>query len=186
MKTPLIGFAGAARSGKDTAASFLVEHGWQRKAFADPVRDMLYALNPDLRDPSGFLGVADLAERVDTYGWEKVKRVHPEVRRYLQRLGTEAGREVLGADVWVNALFRDCEEWDTPVVITDVRFPNEAEAIRNHGGVVVNILRPSRAPIAAADHISENALVDYDFDVTVLNSGTLEGLRASVLAVALD
>ncbi len=53
MKTSLIGFAGAARSGKDTAASFLVERGWQRKAFADPVRNMLYALNPDLRAPGG-------------------------------------------------------------------------------------------------------------------------------------
>ncbi|MYT31724.1 MULTISPECIES: hypothetical protein [unclassified Streptomyces] len=127
--------------------------------------------------------MADLAERVDTYGWEKVKRVHPEVRLYLQRLGTEAGRQVLGEDVWVNALFRDYETWTNPTVISDVRFPNEAGAIRKRGGLVVEIRRPSQALIENSNHVSENALAGWDFDVTILNTGTVEGFRASVEAI---
>ncbi|MGW1259689.1 deoxynucleotide monophosphate kinase family protein [Streptomyces sp. NPDC002513] len=183
MNTPLIGFAGAAGSGKDTAASFLVERGWCRKAFADPVRDMLYAVNPALIDSESEAGKTTVAWEVDRHGWDYVKREFPEVRGYLQRLGTEAGRQVLGADVWVNALFRDCETWTEPTVISDVRFPNEADAIRKRGGLVVEIRRPSQALIEDSDHISENALADWDFDVTILNTGSLEGFRSSVEAI---
>ncbi|MFC9736700.1 hypothetical protein ACFVKC_02145 [Streptomyces noursei] len=182
MDTQLIGFAGAARSGKDTAASFLVERGWQRKAFADKVRDMLYATNPMLIDEACRGGLVNLQRLVDVYGWDDVKEMYPEVRQMLQGLGTEGGRATLGENVWVEALFRDHDTWG-PTVITDVRFPNEADAIRERGGLVVEIRRPSQALIEDSDHISENALADYDFDVTILNTGTLEGFRANVEAI---
>ncbi|MEU3708981.1 hypothetical protein [Streptomyces catenulae] len=182
MNIPLIGFAGAAGSGKDTAACCLVELGWRRKAFADPVRDMLYAVNPVLIDPLSEAGTTTVATEVDQHGWEYVKREFPEARGYLQRLGTEAGRQVLGAEVWVDALFRDYETWTEPVVVTDVRFPNEADAIRERGGLVVEIRRPSQALIEGSDHISENALAHWDFDATILNT-SLEGLRASTTAL---
>ncbi|WP_372407242.1 hypothetical protein [Streptomyces luteireticuli] len=179
--THIIGLAGAARSGKDTAALALVETGWQRKAFADAVREFLYGMNPWLpEDPID--GSYLLAEEVDRYGWEQVKKDHPVVREYLQRCGTEAGRRVLGEDVWVNALVRDYETWDQPTVITDVRFPNEAEAIKQRGGLVVQIVRPGQALIDRSDHISENALADWEFDATILNT-SVEGLRASIKAL---
>ena len=110
-RVPLIGFAGAARSGKDTAARALVDDGWTRRAFADKVRDMLYALNPVIADADYSEGTTTLRYEVDNYGWEFTKETYSEVRGYFQRLGTEGGREILGEDLWVEALFRDFRLW---------------------------------------------------------------------------
>ncbi|MEU5433856.1 hypothetical protein AB0G73_10830 [Streptomyces sp. NPDC020719] len=178
MKAPLIGLAGAARSGKDTAAQTLLELGWERRAFADKVKDFLYALNPwidavDDAEPDG------LANEVDRHGWDAVKEESWEVRHLLQRCGTEAGRQLLGENVWVDALFRDFETWG-PTVVTDVRFPNEAEAIRARGGLVVHISRPDQAFIPQADHVSERALDGWTFDASVQNDGSVENLHRKV------
>jgi hypothetical protein len=180
MNAPLIGFAGAARSGKDTAAQALLDAGWTRRAFADKVRDMLYAMNPVLDEPAYSNGFTSLRYEVDHYGWEGVKEMYPEARRYLQRLGTEGGREILGENVWVDALFRDRDTWG-PTVITDVRFPNEAEAIRAHGGLVVAIERPGQTLIRESGHASENALAGYLFDDVIRNDGTLAQLHDRVM-----
>lgn len=173
----LIGLSGPARCGKDTLAEAFVEAGWARRAFADKVKGFLYGLDPWLPDDE-VNGSFPLAEEVDRYGWDWVKDEHPVVREYLQRCGTEAGRQVLGETVWVDALFRDSETWG-PTVISDVRFPNEAQAIKDRGGIVVKIHRPKQMLIDGADHISENALKGWDFDVTVINSGTIEDLHKS-------
>ncbi|MEU3050904.1 hypothetical protein ABZ705_31150 [Streptomyces sp. NPDC006984] len=133
---------------------------------------MLYAVNPTLVDQSYFSGLTDLAFEVDTYGWSEVKERYEEVRQMLQRLGTEGGRAILGEDVWVDALFRDYEIWDRPTVITDVRFPNEAQAIKRRGGLVVQVVRPGVNPIQDSAHISERALDGWTFDAQLVNDGT--------------
>ncbi|MCJ0870287.1 hypothetical protein [Streptomyces sp. AP-93] len=166
----LIGLAGAAGSGKDTAAKALVEIGWQRRAFADKVKDFLYAVNPWTVDDE-INGSFPLADEVDRYGWSYAKSAHPEVRAYLQRCGTEAGRNVLGANVWVDALFGDAATWG-PTVITDVRFPNEAAEIVRRGGFVINIVRPGQQLIVPSDHVSENALTGWPFEDVLINDGT--------------
>jgi hypothetical protein len=179
MNAPLIGLAGAARSGKDTAAQALLDMGWTRRAFADKVREVLYALDPVLIEPHYKEGTTTLRYEVDTYGWEDVKEMYPEVRGYQQRLGTEGGRAVLGEDVWVDALFRDFETWG-PSIVTDVRFPNEADAIRARGGLVVAIRRPDQTLIREAGHVSENALAGYLFDDVILNDGPVSQLHDRV------
>ncbi|MEU2111544.1 hypothetical protein [Streptomyces sp. NPDC019507] len=180
MNAPLIGFAGKAHSGKDAAAQALLDAGWTRRAFADKVRDMLYAANPTLVDEAYHDGLTTLRYEVDEYGWDEVKWAYREVRRMLQSLGTEGGRKILGEDVWVNALFRDADTWG-PTVITDVRFLNEAEAIRARGGLVVAIERPELTTIGEADHISENALKGYLFDDVIRNDGPLSRLHDRVM-----
>ncbi|MEU7030079.1 hypothetical protein AB0A60_25780 [Streptomyces sp. NPDC046275] len=180
MHVPLIGLAGAARSGKDTAAQALLDMGWSRRAFADKVREVLYALDPVLIEPEYKDGTTTLRYEVDTYGWEDVKAMYPVVRGYQQRLGTEGGRTALGEDVWVDALFRDFETWG-PTIITDVRFPNEAEAIRARGGLVVAVERPGQTLIREADHASENALAGYLFDDVIRNDGTVAQLHDRVM-----
>ncbi|MCD7439015.1 hypothetical protein K4B79_12345 [Streptomyces lincolnensis] len=180
MPVPLVGLAGAARSGKDTAAQALLDMGWTRRAFADKVREVLYALDPVLIEPHYPEGVTSLRYEVDSYGWADVKEMYPVVRGYQQRLGTEGGREVLGDGVWVDALFRDFETWG-PTVITDVRFPNEANAIRERGGLVVRIERPGQELIREAGHISENSLAGYLYDDVIPNDGTVALLRDRVM-----
>jgi hypothetical protein len=159
--------------------------GWRRDAFADRLRSFLYALDPWVT-VSVDVGVARLSKLVDAYGWDRAKRTFPEIRRLLQRCGTEAGRQVLGAQVWVNALMNDFDPENEALVVTDVRFPNEADAIREAGGVVVRIERPGVGPHTDPGgwvHESDVALDHYDFDVTVKNDGTIEELHDRLLSV---
>ncbi|WP_107407970.1 hypothetical protein [Streptomyces sp. CC77] len=178
----LIGLSGPAGSGKDTAAQALVAAGWQRKAFADKVRDFVYAMNPPAPLIEG-VETFSLAVEVDAFGWDEVK-TYPGVRELLQRCGTEAGRHVLGPDVWVNALFQDEATWEAPVVVTDVRFPNEAEAIKARGGLLVRIDRPGQPPIGEAGHISEHAVDAWPFDAVIINDGTELQLGCRLLSIA--
>lgn len=187
MRNPtlLIGLSGYAGAGKDEAAVALVAGGWRRDAFADRLRAFLVALDPLV---STFPDVPPtrLSLLVDAYGWDRAKRTFPEVRRLLQRAGTEAGRKVLGTQVWVDALMKDFDAENEALVVTDVRFKNEADAIREAGGVMVRIERPGVGPKEDPGgwvHESEVALDHYDFDVTVKNDGTIEELHERLLGV---
>lgn len=109
------------------------------------------------------------------------------VRDLLQKLGTEAMRNGLHENVWVNALFADYTE-DKQWVITDVRFPNEFKAIKEKGGIVIRVNRPghgnSMKELAEA-HPSETALDGHDFDYVIENDGNLEKLISKVKEILL-
>ena len=105
---------------------------------------------------------------VTAYGYERAKVMQPELRRLLQRLGTEAGRGILGKNVWVDACLRNAPE---RLVISDTRFTNEALAIKARGGIVVRIGRPRYGPVN--DHSSETGLESFDFDARIENDSTL-------------
>ncbi|ATI18683.1 deoxynucleoside monophosphate kinase [Streptomyces phage Amethyst] len=185
MSDLIIGLAGYARSGKNEAAEALVQYGWRQAAFADKLREFLYALDPLIPGHYG-AGHLRLRRLIDTTNWDYAKVTYPEVRALLQRAGTEAGRRVLGADVWVDALFR--EHADAPaLVVTDVRFPNEAQAIADRGGVMIQIERPGVGP--AKDrlgrvHESETALSDWPFDHVLRNDGSVRDLHLKLYGVA--
>jgi hypothetical protein len=172
----LIGLSGYARSGKDTVASFLcTEAGYQRVAFADALREVALDLDPTIDAPSAGRPIA-LRRLIDVYGWEYAKDAWPDVRRLLQRLGTEVGRRHFGTNVWVDLAMRKV---DGPTVFTDCRFPNEADAIRASGGAVWRIERPGFGPVN--DHPSEHALDDYPFTRVIHNDSTPDELRRAVL-----
>jgi hypothetical protein len=155
----IVGLSGWAQAGKDSTGNLMVaHHGFERIAFADALRSMLYTLNP-------LTGAGRVRDVVDGWGWEYAKSL-PEVRALLQRLGTEAGRDVIGENVWVDAAMAKIEPGGR-YVITDVRFPNEAEAIRQRGGEVWRIVRDAWQP--ANGHPSERALDGYDFDRVLLS-----------------
>jgi dephospho-CoA kinase len=174
----IIGLCGNGQSGKDTLAVGLVKYyGFERHAFADPIRNMLYALNPlVLTDAAAFnegmLYPIRLKKLVDQYGWEVAKQSN-EVRILLQRLGSEAGRDQLGENVWVDALFNKAQA--PLIVITDVRFPNEAEAIKQRGGIIVRVEREGYGPING--HHSEVAFKGQN--ILIHNSGTPKDLLAT-------
>src|ERR1051326_2875992 len=106
---------------------------------------MALAVDPlvliDVDDPLGsWSAVRRLSTVVEAVGWDKAKE-NEDVRRFLQRLGTDGVRNHLGDNIWVDSLFRRLESYEEPsartkVVITDVRFPNEADAIRQRGGEI--------------------------------------------------
>jgi len=167
----IIGLSGYARSGKDTVAELLVlNYGFKRMAFADGIRDALLALNPILHDGHR------LNEIVQMYGWE-VAKAKDEVRRLLQVMGTEVGRQQIHQDVWVWRLFNKIDT-DERIVIPDVRFPNEARMVEERGGEVWRINRQSHG--AVNDHVSERAMDNYMFKRVLFNNGTLDDLSDEV------
>jgi hypothetical protein len=167
----IIGLSGYARTGKDTLADFLAQrHGFEKKSFADPMREALYALDPNI-DVDGWR--SPLSSAVDAFGWDGLKAISTEVRPLLQRFGTEVGRAMWGTDFWVDAAMRRVVG---PTIFADVRFPNEADAVRNAGGVVWRVQRSGVEP--ANGHASEHALDGYVFDAVIDNSGSLTDLYA--------
>ena len=123
-------------------------------------------------------------------------------REFLQRLGTEAMRDGLHTNVWVNALFADykCiggkmipvpkeDEYNPKYreypnwIITDMRFPNEMEAVVERKGITIRVhrdLHNGNAHISPIPHASETALDDSEFDYEIINDGTLEDLVEKV------
>lgn len=175
----IIGLSGRAGVGKDTAAKRLcVRHGFVSRAFAYPLKEAA-------RNIFGFTDAqlnGNLKEVVDEF-WGKTPR------KVMQLLGTDCVRKIIDDDVWIKSMERaiknprDLEgtgaiNQGAGIAITDVRFPNEAHAIRRWGGEVWRIERP----IAAVEaHVSETALDAFVFDRVLKNpTGTIEALWALV------
>lgn len=172
----IVGLSGYARSGKDEAAKALLSLGFRHIAFADKLREFAYVLNPAVMSDYG--KHVPLQWIIDEYGWNGYKRTQwsESVRVLLQRLGTECGRRIVGENIWVDATFRSLN--DGNYAITDVRFPNEVENIKAHGGRIFRISRPGVGP--ANSHYSEVALDDYDFDRVIVNDGSIEEFHKKV------
>ena len=171
----IIGLSGYARSGKDSTAELLcLNYGYTRLSFADPIRHALMVLNPKLDS------ITRLAEYVDDYGWDMAKQ-NPEVRRLMQVFGTEVGRTMFGEDVWVKLALRDLSP-NSKVVISDVRYPNEARAIKSLGGSLWRINRHNHS--AVNGHKSEHAMDNFTFNHVIYNDGTLDDLSDEVFMLA--
>lgn len=179
----LIGLVGAAGAGKDTAASYLVERGWVRIAFADKLKAMAYDINPWISRPKSVGGFVRLHHLVDSIGWDVAKTSFPEVRKFLQDLGV-AARKHIAEDVWVDAAIGIMDGHN--VVVTDVRFKNELAAVKAWGGELVLIERPVGAADlgANAGHISETDWLDAEFDYTLINDDTADFLGWQIVQIA--
>jgi hypothetical protein len=171
-----VGLHGYPGAGKDSVARILADYGYNRVAFADILREALYVLNPViLSDADGRTWT--LQEIVDDIGWEDAKRRYEEIRRMLQVLGTEVGREMISQDVWVNAAFKDLDD-KKKYVFTDLRFENEHHAIDSRLGLLIKVTRPGVG--AVNDHKSEKELPDKWFDAHIKNDGDLTDLHTKV------
>lgn len=187
MRYPvLIGLMGRKGAGKDTAAEVLLEQDFRRVAFADPLKEALLEVDPLI--PANLRGAPPLrlSDLVRCYGWDTSKNAYPEVRRLLQTYGV-AIRDVVDSEAWVRIAeqkIADAHADGVSVVVTDVRFPNEAHLIRRLTGDLVRIDRPTVA--ADDEHVSETALDAYSPDYTVRNDGTVSDLRYAMLGVAAE
>ena len=181
----LVGLTGKAGSGKDTAAQGLTDHHMMK--FAEGVYNGVWELNPWVpygENPKTYTCKVERLQGIVTQiGWDKAKE-NQEVRRFLQAYGTEAGRDIHGPDCWVNAWKRRLAEQDKTwgarnVVVTDVRFPNEADAIKELGGVVIEIMGPPRRGGVDSTHASE-AGIGRRADMTLVNEGSVEELHQRI------
>jgi hypothetical protein len=178
-----IALMGRARSGKDSVAARLVRnYAFTRIAFADPLKGVALRLNPLI--PTGYGVHVRLKSLVSDVGWEYAKDNYPEVRRVLQTAG-QTIRD-LDPDFWANVAMDKvdaADTWNMPVVVTDVRYPNEAEALRNRGFVLVRVQRPDLPPQGDDEHESETALNGYPADRVLINGGSLFDLETEADAL---
>lgn len=160
----IVGFAGKARSGKDTAGAYLVEnYQFLRYSFAQPLKD----------------ATKIMFHLTDKQIENKEKPAEPwgrSPRELYQKVGTDIARNI-DVNVWVKGadIFRQ-ENPGRSIVITDVRFSNEADWIRSHGGVVIFLESKTRGIHEHTEHSSENGLSAEDVDVIIENDGTIEAL----------
>lgn len=155
----IIGISGKCGTGKSTLARYLAGlMGGLVVSFADCLRE-------EIRDIFG-IPIESTRDRKDSI--VRLGRREMTVRELMQWWGTEVRRKQDPA-YWVNALWRNigvAEICGEVFVIDDVRFPEEADAIREWGGLLVRLLPyGDYQPIAAgADHESETALDNYFFE----------------------
>jgi hypothetical protein len=176
----IIGLSGYAQSGKDSVAQILVDnHGYRRIAFADKIKEFLYEVNPTLLFNAGWGDKSiKLQTVVDTYGWDQAKQ-SDNIRSLLQTTGV-AARSTLGENIWVNAALSGASQNEN-IVITDVRFENEAQMITYaspNDSQIWRIKRPGVEPVNA--HVSETQMDGYKVDQILINNGTLEDLEALI------
>lgn len=180
----IVGIGHVARVGKDTAATALCRDlGFVRYGFADQLKALAMEADPLVTAQTQRVNVGIGHGRLKWVvqglgGWEAAKDTYPEARAFLQNLGLGA-RKVFGEDFWVEQLFRKiAAEGHENVVVPDVRFPNEAAAIRAAGGFLIRIDRPGHQP---GGHVSETAGVGIEFDHVVPNAGSLLELEQRVV-----
>lgn len=176
----MIGITGRARSGKDTVASLIFSRCWGRRyAFADHLKKVVMVK----------FGLTE--EDVNTQkGKDKyLSQFGMTVGEVLQKEGTEATRYVYGSNFWVDRLMNKIlmdkvvEEYDFLPIITDVRFDNEALAIKNRGGLVLEVVRPCGERFVGGrdpNHASEQPISRELVDFTICNDGTLGQLTDKV------
>ena len=199
MIVGLVGFIGA---GKGTVADLLVErHNFVKESFANSVKDSCAAvfgwdramLEGDTPESRAW------REQPDKWWSEKFgKEFSP--RLALQLMGTEAGRGVFHPDLWVHTVLRRCEQAPyNNYVIADVRFPNEINAIKDSGGVVIRVRRgddPEWYALARECnvynkldimrnaypevHFSEWAWIGAHYDIVMDNNCSLDELKLRV------
>lgn len=174
MAQMLIGITGRAGAGKDTVADYLWEsNGFIKIAFADA-----------LRSAAGHIFGLGLVNFLDRDMKEaEVEYWGMSPRRMLQLLGTEATKPVFGDDIWLKRWFLSYSAVmnTDPVVVPDVRFDVEAEAIRRLGGVIVHLTRPGTdLGGVSATHASEAGVTAQPGDLYLVNDGSIYDLSHKV------
>ncbi len=204
----IIGISGQAGSGKDTCADiFVQEFNFVKIAFADPVKRICREVF-DFSD-NQLWGPSQTRSEPDTrYLRNNGEYLTP--RHALQTIGTSGGRDCY-EDIWAEHAIKTANKlldanrtksralynpkwgitYDTLAVcpyegaiISDVRFRNEIDALRNSNALVFRVVRPGAGLNGeAAKHVSESEmkeLPDSLFDEVIVNDGTIEDLRAKV------
>ena len=205
----IIGLVGLIGSGKGTVGDILEEsYGFKKQSFAGPLKDatatvfnwprhLLEGDTPESRE---------WRETVDPY-WTEQLGYEVTPRLAMQKMGTEAGRDVFGDKIWVTALKSriDNDALNLDHVITDVRFPNEIDIIREWGGKVYRVKRgedpewyetariqntsPKSVNVEIGKtmekrypeiHVSEWAWAGADFDDIIENDLTIDDLKSRI------
>lgn len=173
----LVAITGLMGSGKDTAASIFLKDGFVRRSFAGPLKE---------------IGILFGFTQSQIYGTQEDKlEINKEWgvsgRHFLQKFGTEVGRNYLpqaipdmkmnDQTIWIRLMDIYCNQHpEEDIVITDLRFHDEAKMVKARGGKIIKIERPSSDKDTGQHtlHASERDIPDIEADYTIVNDGTLD------------
>jgi len=167
----IIGLAGKKRCGKDSVAAYLCAYyGFHQDSFAAPIRTF----------------VASLCGYTLNELEAMKEEIHPlfgiSPREMMQTLGTEWGRDRISKTVWLDSLIHRLKNRRT--VISDIRFDNEAEAIRKLGGTIIHLCRKGNED--TDDHASEAGIKVLEEDIYLPNNGTLVELYRNTADIIIE
>lgn len=171
MKRVLIGIHGKPRAGKDTLAHYL------RKKYH------LMQYGPSVAVKATTAAMFDVP--IENFYDDSLKEtVDPfwkiSYREMAQRVGKESSRDVFGDDIWMRHVEKRLNEVHPNtyrgIILADIRYENEVEWVRNHGGIVLFITRENRSYVANETHVAEAGLPLHLADVIIPNNSTIEAL----------
>tara|TARA_B110000196_G_C21075456_1_gene629645 strand:+ start:752 stop:1276 length:525 start_codon:yes stop_codon:yes gene_type:complete len=162
----LVGISGKIGCGKDECGQYLVEHyGFKIIKFATIIKQVAVLMTGESYET-----------QISQDGKQKyLKDWGMTIREFQQRLGTDAVRNGLHNDAWVIATlnsYKPTYNW----VVTDTRFENEADKVKDLGGTLIRVNRPNN-PFPQSDHPSETSLDSYTFDYTINNDSIISELH---------
>jgi len=173
----IVALTGRKQHGKDTVCDYLVGKGFYKMAFADPIKRALSTIFS--------LSLPEL-EHLKTCKVDIVEGVSCTMRRSMQTLGTEWGRELIDDKLWLTLLKRDLIRQhvltgQTKFAISGLRFLNEEALIRSLGGCVLRVHRPGYGVVTEADtHHSETEMAEISPDYVLVNDSSLDDLYRRV------
>ncbi len=204
----IIGICGFIGSGKDTVADYLVNfHEFRRESFASTLKDAVSAVfGWDRTMLEGRTKEArEWREQVDPWWAARLDMPTLTPRWVLQYWGTEVCRKGFHDDIWIASLENKLRNSKDHVVISDCRFPNEIQSIRNAGGKIIWIKRgelPVWYNLAVSAnqghnlsiqelkrigiHASETSWVGTDFDHVLENNSTIDDLYKQIKNLVQD
>jgi len=204
----IIGITGLISSGKDTIADYLTTHmGFKRMSFAASLKDAVsnvFGWDRELLEGSTKASRA-WREKVDPWWAERLNMPHLTPRWILQYWGTDVCRNHFHNDIWIASVEHKLLNSPDDIVITDCRFTNEVQAIKNAGGIAIRVQRgpnpkwydaaiaynkgPNGNPEWALSklmldkskvHASEYSSVGLDYDYYIDNNSTIDDLHKSI------
>jgi len=205
----IIGISGFQGSGKDTIADYLQNiYGFKRDSFAATLKDAVAAVFGWDREllEGRTTESRQWRETVDLWWADRLNMPNLTPRLALQLWGTEVARKAFHDDIWIASLENKLNKAHNDIVITDVRFPNEIQAVRNAGGIVIRVKRgddPMWYSVAKRAnkgdalaqqqlkdfniHPSETAWIGTEFDAVIDNNADgLDPLYAQVKDLVLN
>ena len=188
----LIGLNGKLKSGKDTTFQVISDlyPFAERVSFAEMLkqsaansigmsRELMEALKAHENIHVSISGTSALNSLLPSTQLAEASKWQMTIREYLQWYGTEGHRDLFGENFWVDmALPEDLDHSDRLLVVTDMRFPNEIQRVKDLDGVCVKVERTVGTSFGS--HASEQN-VDHMIDYTLDNTGTIEDLEKNVV-----
>lgn len=173
----IIGVCGKKFSGKSTVARLLHNAtGYEVVSFANKLKDVCCVLSGCTREDLEDYDFKENELVPDYLRPYCLNAEKPTFRAFLQHFGSEVMRGI-NDNIWIDCTLSNC---GSDVIVSDVRFPNEAKAVKARGGIVIKVVREG---CGGDSHCSEVSIDEIVPDIIIENNSDLKALQGNVSAL---